>query len=305
MESFIEHQDACNMGRLRTEPHQPLQQQPPACLSRTTSSPSPSSETNFSTCPNWPVGLVMAKPTTTEPTFLMNPTTTIPTTTTENSPSKNNKLHPNLDLQLSTNTSNTYTIDVVAASLSPNKRDQDQNNHSTQLQLSIGSSDHIHHKNDQSNRNSSPKESSNSSEKHAGAAGMALLRVQELAKEQLRIAMAEKVYAEEARKQAKKQIELAEQELANAKRIRQQAQMELDRAYGLKEHAMKQINTTMLQITCHACKQKFQARTTTSTTTPDENSLVLSYVSSAITIEGGEVENDNGKDHHHGKTTNS
>ncbi|KAG5142420.1 hypothetical protein JHK82_018115 [Glycine max] len=94
---------------------------------------------------------------------------------------------------------------------------------------------------------------------------MALLRVQEQAREHLRIAMAEKAYAEEARKQAKRQIELAEQEFTNAKRIRQQAQ--------------------------------FQARNAT-TTSPDDNSLVLSYVSSAITTEGGEVENDNiAKDH--------
>ncbi|MCI26418.1 zinc finger protein JACKDAW-like [Trifolium medium] len=120
---------------------------------------------------------------------------------------------------------------------------------------------------------------------------MALVRVQEQAKEQLRIAMAEKAYAEEARKQAKKQIEMAEQEFNNAKRIRQQAQSELDKAYGLKQHAIKQINSTMLQITCQACKQQFQH---------EDNSLVLSYVSSAITTEGGEVENDDGK----GKITN-
>lgn len=107
--------------------------------------------------------------------------------------------------------------------------------------------------------------------------------------------MAEKAYAEEARKQAKRQIELAEQEFSNAKRIRQQAQAELDKAYALKEHAMKQINSTILQITCHSCKQQFQAR---NHATQDENSLVLSYVSSAITTDGGEVENDdNGKDH--------
>ncbi|KAE9586101.1 putative chromatin regulator PHD family [Lupinus albus] len=254
VESFIEHQDVCNMGR---QPHQPLQQlqQLPACLSRTASSPSPSSETNFSTCPNWPQGLVVMQKPTNEPTFFnMNPTSSTIAINDETSLSKkNHNLHPNLDLQLSTkNNSNTYTFDVVAASLN-------------------------------NNNNSLPKETS--SEKQ----GMALLSV----------AMAEKVYAEEARKQAKKQIELAEQEFTNAKRIRQQAQVELEKAYALKENAMKQINSIMVQITCHACKQKFQARTTTSTTFDHENnsSLGLSYVSSAITIEGDEVENKNGKDH--------
>lgn len=128
--------------------------------------------------------------------------------------------------------------------------------------------------------------------------------------------MAEKAYADEGRKEAKRQIEVAEKEFANAKRIRQEAQAELDKAYALKEHAIKQINSTMLQITCHACKRQFhQARPTTlSLITPfppppqDENSLVLSYMSSAITTEGGEVENYNSngnKDHGKTTTTNS
>ncbi|KAI4347317.1 hypothetical protein L6164_008136 [Bauhinia variegata] len=288
VESFIEHQDACNMGRLRPE-SQPLQ--PPPCLSRTASSRSPSSETNFSTGP-WP-GLVMA-PKPAEPLFLNN-------NPPAETPSKNNnygnkKLFPNLELQLSTTTTSN-PIEIIA--VSPKRGET----HSTQLQLSIGSSE-ISEKNESNNRNS-PKESSNSSEKPGGGA-VAALRVQEQAREQLRIAMAEKTYAEEARKQAKRQIELAEQEFTNAKRIRQQAQVELDKAFALKEHAIKQINSTMLQITCHSCKQQFKARTTTTTTTsatpvpPYENSLVLSYMSSAITTEGGgEVieKNDHGKDH--------
>ncbi|KAL2344177.1 hypothetical protein Fmac_005462 [Flemingia macrophylla] len=296
VESFIEHQDACNMGRLRPE-SQPLQ--PSACLSRTASSPSPSSETNFSTAP-WPTRMILPKPTEPPTIFMNNPITAI---TTAETSSKNNKLHPNLDLQLSTptnnnknntnaNTSNIANLIDAAISTSQSPK-MDHENHSTHLQLSIGSSD-MSEKNE-SNRNSSEKSSNSNSEKQSN---MALLRLQEQAREHLRIAMGEKAYAEEARKQAKRQIELAEQEFTNAKRIRQQAQAELDKAYALKEHAMKQINSTLLQITCHACKQQFQARNAA----PDENSLVLSYVSSAITTEGGEVENDNGKDHI-GKTT--
>ena len=236
--------------------------------------------------------MIMPKPTEPPTIFMNNPTAAI---TTAETSSKSNKLHPNLDLQLSTPTTTTNNnssnvanpIDAaISTSLSP-KGDHHEN-HSTHLQLSIGSSD-VSEKNE-SNRNSSEKSSNSNNGKQSN---MALLRVQEQAREHLRIAMAEKAYAEEARKQAKRQIELAEQEFTNAKRIRQQAQAELDKAYALKEHAMKQINSTMLQITCHACKQQFQARNAT----PDENSLVLSYVSSAITTEGGEVENDNGKDH--------
>ncbi|XP_059647168.1 zinc finger protein SHOOT GRAVITROPISM 5-like [Cornus florida] len=280
VESFIEHQDACNMGRLGSEP-QSLHQ--PACLSRQASSPSPSSDTNFSTAP-WP-GLVMPKP----------KDNTIFITPDGESNSSKSLHHHNLELQLLT-TSNPRD----SSSLSP-KADE---NHSTQLQLSIGSSD-FGEKNDPdiakfSNNTgcrSSLRESTiSTNEKPTFAAS----RLREQAREQLRMAMAEKAYAEEARRQVKRQIELAEQEFANAKRIRQQAQSELDKARALKEHAIKQINSILVQITCHACQQQFQARTAMAP--PDENSLALSYMSSAITE--GEVEHDDRTDHnqyHHTK----
>lgn len=271
VESFIEHQDACSMGRLRPE-SQALQ---PACLSRTASSPSPSSETNFSTGP-WPTLVVpMLKP---PDTTFLNPTPGV------NSSKNNIASYHNLELQLSTSTSNPN----VDSSVSP-KRDHDTQ-YSTQLQLSIGSCE-FGEKNESNiaNRNS-PRESIKSDQKSVVAASM----LKEHAREQLKLAIAEKAYAEEARQQAKRQIELAEQELANAKRLRQQAQAELDKAQALKDHAIKQINSTILQITCHACKMQFHALTTVPS---DENSLVLSYMSSAITTEGEVVENDNRTDH--------
>ncbi|XP_010271104.1 PREDICTED: protein SHOOT GRAVITROPISM 5 [Nelumbo nucifera] len=266
VESFIEHQDACNAGRLRTE----LQTLQSACLSRTTSSRSPSSDTNFSTAP-WP-GLRMQKPT--EPVFLCPE---------RNNPSVIEQRH-NLELQLlpsSNPLSNTFDVSV-----SPNSDE----NQATQLQLSIGSCDHgekIESHNGSSSKNAgrvSPRD-----KKAIEEPALATSRLKEQAREQLRLAMAEKAFAEEARQQAKRQIELAEQEFANAKRIRQQAQAELDKAQILKEHATKQINSTILQITCHACKQQFQASTLVAP--PDENSLVISYMSSVITE--GEGENDN------------
>lgn len=115
---------------------------------------------------------------------------------------------------------------------------------------------------------------------------------------QLATAMAEKAYAEEARRLAKRQIEAAEREFGNAKRIRQQAQAELERAVAFKDQATKKINATVLEITCHACKEKFRASRTTPTTTTisatttaqrdDNNSMAISYVSSALTV--GEVQ---------------
>ncbi|KAF5730272.1 C2H2-like zinc finger protein [Tripterygium wilfordii] len=224
VESFIEHQDACNMGGLNSE-SQSLQ---PACLSRSASSPSPSSDqTNIGDNLPWS-GIIMPRPTL-DTMFLGSPTKA--------------KYHHNLELQ---------------------------------LQLSIGSSD-LSDKMESDARKNSPTRDVNGAEMAS--------RVKDQAREHLRLAMAEKMYAEEARKQAKKQIEFAEQEFASAKQIRLQAQAELDKALGLKGHAMKQINSTILQITCHACKQQFQARSSATTRPPDENSFVLSHMSSL-----GEVE---------------
>ncbi|KAE8676158.1 Protein SHOOT GRAVITROPISM 5 [Hibiscus syriacus] len=216
VESFIEHQDACHMGRVVRPESQAVQL---ACLSWTASSPSPSTDTHFSTAP-WP-SLVLPK---TKDTLLLSPTK-------DNSP-KNAHSH-NLELQL------LPTCEVSK-----------DDNHSTKLQLSISS---------QSTAQQAPQ--------------------------QLRLEMEEKTYAEEGRREAKRQIDIAEQEFAKAKRIRQQARSELQKAQALKDHAIKQINSTILQITCHACKQQFQARTP-----PEENSLVASYIPSALTE--GEVEND-------------
>lgn len=261
MESFIEHQDACNMGRLRQEPPGLQPQPPPACLSRTASSPSPSSETNLSTSP-WPSNLIIPKPLS-DSIFFNNP----------KSKSASADYH-NLDLQLS---NSTMTMNHIS-----------DDNHSTHLQLSIGSSDFS------SDKNLINNESTNNDIEKPESVTVAS-KVKEQAREQLRLAMAEKAYAEEAREAAKRQIELAEQEFANAKKIRQQAQAELDRAQALKAHAIKQINSTILRITCHACKQQFQARNMSC-----ENSMVLSHE--------GDVDNDhhrrNLRDHHLGRIVN-
>ncbi|CAN4085398.1 unnamed protein product [Withania somnifera] len=244
VESFIEHQDACSMGRLRSE----SQSLHPPCLSRTASStPSPSSDTNLSTTP-WSNSLL--KKLSSAATHHANP----------NIIKSSTKQH-NLELQLlTTTTSSSSPAFDVSVSSKPNK------DHSTyNLQLSIGSSDF-----NESSENANDKRSSDT------------LRLKDEATEQLRLAMKEKAYAQEARQQAKRQIELAEQEFANAKRIRQQAQAELDKANALKEHAIKQINSILSQITCHSCKQKFQS-STPRVNLVDDNSLALSYISSGLT----------------------
>jgi len=169
---------------------------------------------------------------------------------------------------------NPHNLDLQLSSVSPKAADYDQTNHSTALQLSIGSSDFTDKQlTVETNSNSNKVLVTSSASSPTNQAAI----VKEQASEQLKVAMAEKAYAEEARREAKRQIELAEREFANAKRIRQQAQAELDKAQTLKEQAMKQISSTLWQITCHACKRQFQtpAVTTTTATTiilEDQNS---------------------------------
>ncbi|KAF8008482.1 hypothetical protein BT93_K2223 [Corymbia citriodora subsp. variegata] len=251
VESFIEHQDTCNMGRLGSDSHNNNLQ--PPCLSRTASSPSPSSDTNLNT-PSWPTtrALAMPKPAK-DANIFSNPIV--------NKPSSKKDHHDdfhNLELQLSTSSNPTETI-------SANRPNRDEK-FPPHLQLSMSSScaDCACERNGDGSRDQLTH--------------------------QLRMALAEKAYADEARQAARRQIEQAEREFANAKRMRQQAQAELDKAHALKEHARKKMSSAILQITCQVCKQKLQARELLRLAPDHESSLALSYMSSAITE--GEVDND-------------
>lgn len=162
-----------------------------------------------------------------------------------------------------------------------------EDNYATHLKLSIGSCE-----GDESN---DKVNSSNNNNAGAEQPSFDVSRLKEFANEELKLAMAEKAYAEEARREAKRHIEIAELEFANAKRIRQQAHDELEKAQLLKEQASKRISSTMLQITCQACKQQFQASTVMAVVgvgPSDETSLAMSYMSSATTEGEGEWRSD-------------
>ncbi|CAE5963361.1 unnamed protein product [Arabidopsis arenosa] len=94
---------------------------------------------------------------------------------------------------------------------------------------------------------------------------------------------------EEARRETKRQIEIAELEFAEAKRIRQHARAELHKAQLFREEASRRISATMMQITCHNCKQHFQAPAALVPPPPqlhctdESTSLAVSYMSSATT----------------------
>ncbi|XP_059655281.1 zinc finger protein SHOOT GRAVITROPISM 5 [Cornus florida] len=267
VESFIEHQDTCSLRHVQPE----LQALQPGCSSRTASSTSPSSDTNFSIVP-LPITAAMPTLPPAERVFLSASGRHNSSSPPVDHDHDHDQQQHNLELQLLPS-SNTCCM----------LRNSDENQE-THLKLSVGScsggelSAEPNCPKLDAGR-SSPREIRNVME-----ATLEISRLKEGASEQLKLAMAEKALAEEARQQARKQIELAELEFANAKKIRQAAQAELEKAQILKEQATKKISSTILEITCHACKQQFQAKTTTAPA--DEASLAMSYMSSATEGEG-------------------
>ncbi|KAI4319240.1 hypothetical protein MLD38_032865 [Melastoma candidum] len=256
VESFIEHQDSCNMGRLvqtdqqqqqatttlynnhhhHHQQRQQQQQQPPQpCLSRTASSPSPSRDTNTLT------GFLDPN----DPNFRRNPSY-------NNLDDDNGGQDCSLELRLVTAPGVIASASVAETSVSSySKRDLIES--TTHLQLSIGSCD------DHSNISTSGfNGNGGNAVNHINNGDSS--RMRDEVKEQLRLAMEEKVSAEDARKAARRELEMAEKEFEDAKRMRQRAQIELDRALALKEHTAKEIDSAMLRITCYACKRQFQSR---------------------------------------------
>ncbi|KAL3502134.1 hypothetical protein ACH5RR_036583 [Cinchona calisaya] len=265
VESFIEHQDTCKVRCVRPDFQAAMQQQQPACSSHAASSASPSSETNFSVTPK--PRFTMPAPSESHSQYLLC--------------SQQDDQQHNLELQL----------------LPSSYNDENQE---TNLKLSIGSSSHNCEKNEQICSNldairsplhgregsSSLMDASRTAKQGGGGLGN-----HDQQQQQLRVAMAEKAFAEEARQQAKRQLELAELEFSNAKRIRQQAQTELEKAQELKMQATKKISETILEITCHSCRQRFQAATNNinaHAVPADETSPAMSYMSSATTDAEGE-----------------
>lgn len=252
VESFIEHQDTCIVRHIRPE----LQSlQPVACSSRTASSTSPSSEANFGTVKRTSLPRIDSPmPLDHRQTMFIQQTL--------------HQQHADLELQL------------LPSSSSDHRNRSLQNSHDNYatdyLKLSIGSSQKNENSRCDPNKKNSTLEST-----------FEVSKLKQVVTEEINLAVMEKKYAEQARREAKRQIEMAEFEFANAKRIRQQAQVELEKAQSLKEQATKKISSTILQITCQACKQQFQTSTLNAMGGPsDETSLAMSYMSSATTTEG-------------------
>ncbi|KAI6677235.1 hypothetical protein NL676_038031 [Syzygium grande] len=256
VESFIEHQDTCTLRRAQPPEMEAAQL---ACSSQTASSTSPSSEANFGVPPSPFPGFRMPKP---AETIFLNSNMYNPSTSST---------HHNLELQLSSSSS-------LCVTQNSNEKFADN------LKLSIGSSSTDANK-DELAITKSPTMWEHYYRREPERSEAASIR--EFASEQIKLAVTEKTFAEEARQQAKRQVEIAELELANAKKMRLQAQTELERAQVLREQATKKISSTLMQITCPACKQQFQT-TSVIAAACDETSLAISYVSSATTEGEGE-----------------
>ncbi|KAG8056936.1 hypothetical protein GUJ93_ZPchr0002g26716 [Zizania palustris] len=285
VESFIEHQDTCNAGGGQAAQEggnvstacgvggtallEQKQEQAPAAVSRsrTASSTSPSSDVVVSPVA-WHVVPAMPSPNAAAAAFRRF----------DKAPPSHDHYHGagahNLELQLMPPCNAAGAASGMGACFYEAPPQSPVvckgNDASMQLQLSIGAC------------------SSDSRGEASGAAGgpigeaSAAASAKEEAREQLRQAMAEKAAADEARAQARRQVEIAEQELATGRRMRHQAQVELSRAHALREHAVRQVNATLLQITCFTCRQKFRAAQPAAM-------ISDSYVSSVVT-EGGDAD---------------
>uniref|UniRef100_A0A453KYM3 C2H2-type domain-containing protein n=1 Tax=Aegilops tauschii subsp. strangulata TaxID=200361 RepID=A0A453KYM3_AEGTS len=263
VESFIEHQDTCTAGCPQAGPGvaapacgvaaapSSQQQAPPPAISlsrsRTASSTSPSSDVVISAV-TWPGAAAMRSP---NAAAFHRFEQQVPSPRTPQPDGRGGGGH-NLELQLMPPSSSStggasaplgVAPSRYAAPQSPPAPISQGDDAAMQLQLSIGFCS---------------GDSRGRRDVGEPSGGTAARTMQE-AREELRQAMAEKAAADEARAQAKRQGELAEQELASAKRMRHQAQVELSRAHALREHAVRQVNATLLQITCFSCRQKFRA----------------------------------------------
>ena len=83
------------------------------------------------------------------------------------------------------------------------------------------------------------------------------------AAEQARMASAERAYAERVMELARRELELAEREFARARAIWERAREEVERVEHMKQIAARQLvgsaasSAAALEITCHACMQRF------------------------------------------------
>ncbi|KAF5185504.1 Shoot gravitropism-like protein [Thalictrum thalictroides] len=78
------------------------------------------------------------------------------------------------------------------------------------------------------------------------------------AAEQFRLASIEKSYAEQVRELTRREMELAHSEFARARHIWEKAREEVEKAERLKARVTRPTDSACTEITCQACRRKFQ-----------------------------------------------
>nr|XP_010905176.1 protein indeterminate-domain 16-like [Elaeis guineensis] len=76
--------------------------------------------------------------------------------------------------------------------------------------------------------------------------------------EQIRLAAVDKAYAERVRELTRRELELAEKEFARARLVWERAREEVEKVERMKEMATRGFNSTCMEITCQACRQRFR-----------------------------------------------
>ncbi|ONK77794.1 uncharacterized protein A4U43_C02F10730 [Asparagus officinalis] len=76
--------------------------------------------------------------------------------------------------------------------------------------------------------------------------------------EQIRLAAVEKAYAERVRELTRRELELAEKEFSRARMIWEQAREDMEKVERMKAAASRKIGSACIEITCQACRQRFQ-----------------------------------------------
>lgn len=77
--------------------------------------------------------------------------------------------------------------------------------------------------------------------------------------EQIRLAAVERAYAERVRELTKRELEIAEKEFSRARMIWERAREDMEKVERMKMAASRRVGSSCIEITCQACRQRFQA----------------------------------------------
>ena len=76
--------------------------------------------------------------------------------------------------------------------------------------------------------------------------------------EQIRLAAVEEAYAERVRELARRELELADKEFSRARMVWDRAREDMEKVERMKVAASRRISSACIEITCQACRQRFQ-----------------------------------------------